>query len=1053
MPQYELNLRDYWRIIKKKKIIVIVTVIMLGGFSMIFAIMNKPTPLYQATSSLKIERQTNLMGLYMANISWGEGDDLATRSEIIKSYPMIEKTAQEMGLIDSSLLSDEIRNNPKYFTIVSKLKSRVKTEQEGYTNIINITTTSYNPQEAFLLANALAKVYKEESFREKNAQITQALNSIRSQLEKAESSYRASERNVQIYRERNRFITLDGSASRLTSQLDASEVKLEKIRADITQVDNIISEIQRNPDFIYYSAFGLLLNTPNRALETLQTLLNQQRTSYNNYLQYYTQQHPIIKDLERQIQTSEKRFMQELYSFRQTLIRSERVTKETYEKTDQEYKSLPLLGLTLSNLERELQIKTQIYQELEIRYQEALIKMSEQVQEVFIIRPAFLPTQPINPTMIGPTTAIGIIIGLILGIVLAFVAETLDTTFSTIDDIEKTLDTTVLGIIPYVDIEDIKSKLLEKITTDVPDEILQMQARLVSHYNPKSTMAEAFRGLRTNVHFSLLDKGYKTVMVTSSVAGEGKTTICVNLAVSLAQIGLNTLLVETDLRKPRVSKIFGIDKEPGLTDVILRKEPLDNVIRTMSDLMMGTMATDMFRTDNIPGIEYLNILTCGRIERNPSEIIASKLMDTVISELKERYDIVLFDSTPVIQATDSTVLGSKVDTVIITYYQGKISRGTLRRSKNQLEMLKSDILGVVINGMKADVSADYADYKYRYDYHYSYGESGEKEKKNRTLAFLESFFLNEQEGLMLGIFHRLRKWRALAAILALAGVFFLGYSGIHAIKSHRKPAPKASATEATTPIHTTAITPDSTLADTTVVEETDTIEARTVPAELKALQERYGIEPLPKVPVKTTKTKPASQIPSKQETSRTIESPKPIPPTITAVLVKSQPAIVPHAEGTAEIIKISKPFTVLLKTETIFSEARKVADRYNKQGLRTFLSFSYPNPETEMYLICTGRFSTEEPAKKQMDKLIYSGQNTKAEVISLDYSIVIGKYATLQSANQVLEKYSKLRYFLQVVQMNDEQSDTQKYFLLVSGFRSESIANLFFITRQGLFTP
>ncbi|MDD5766888.1 MAG: polysaccharide biosynthesis tyrosine autokinase, partial [Candidatus Marinimicrobia bacterium] len=931
-------------------------------------------------------------------------------------------------------------------------KARVKTEQEGYTNIINITTTSYDPQEAFVLANALAKVYSEESFREKNAQTTQALNAVRSQLEKAEGSLRASERNVQIYRERNRFITLDGAASRLTTQLDASEAKLEKIRADITQVDNIISEIQRNPDFIYYSSFSLLLNTPNRALETLQSSLNQQRTAYNNYLQYYTPQHPIIKDLERQIKTSEKRFMQELYSFRQTLIRTERVTKENFDKAELEYKSLPLLGLTLSNLERELEIKTQIYQELEIRYQEALIKLSEQVQEVFIIRPAFLPTEPINPTMIGPTTAIGIIIGLILGIVLAFVAETLDTTFSTIDDIEKSLDTTVLGIIPYVDIENIKSQLLEKITTEVPDEILQMQARLVSHYNPKSTMAEAFRGLRTNVHFGLLDKGYKSVMITSSVAGEGKTTISVNLAVSLAQIGLNTLLVETDLRKPRVSKLFGIDKEPGLTDVILRKEPLDGVIRTMSDLMMGTMATDTFRTDNIPGIEYLNILTCGRIERNPSEIIASKLMDTVISELKERYDIILFDSAPVIQATDSTVLGSKVDTVILTYYQGKISRGTLRRSKNQLEMLKSDILGVVINGMKADVSADYADYKYSYDYHYSYGESGEKEKKNRFLAFLETIFLNEQEGLMLGIFHRLNKVRAAAAILALSSIIFLGYLGIHAIKSHRKATLKVPTSEVTTP-QAVAIAPDSILTDTTVVEETDTLEARTVPAELKALQERYGIEPLPDVPEKTTKTKPVKQIPAKLETSQPAESPVPIPPAAPPVSAKSKPMAIPQTEGTAEIIKISKPYTVLLKTETNFSEAQKVSNRYNKQGLRTFLSFSYPNPETEMFLICTGRYATEEPAKRQIDRLIRTGQNTKAEAIRMDYSISLGRYTTEESADQVRLKYPKLRNFSLVIRMNDEQSGTEKYFLMIGGFRSEAVANLFYITRQELFTP
>ncbi|NLA22677.1 MAG: hypothetical protein GX870_06520, partial [Candidatus Marinimicrobia bacterium] len=114
MAHYELNLRDYWRIIKKRKIIIIVTLVLLTCFSLIFAIMNRPTPLYRATASLKIEKSTNLTGLYMYSISWGTGDDLATRAEEIKSYPMIEKAAQKLGLIDSSLTSEQIRSNKEY---------------------------------------------------------------------------------------------------------------------------------------------------------------------------------------------------------------------------------------------------------------------------------------------------------------------------------------------------------------------------------------------------------------------------------------------------------------------------------------------------------------------------------------------------------------------------------------------------------------------------------------------------------------------------------------------------------------------------------------------------------------------------------------------------------------------------------------------------------------------------------------------------------------------------------------------------------------------------
>jgi len=142
-------------------------------------------------------------------------------------------------------------------------------------------------------------------------------------------------------------------------------------------------------------------------------------------------------------------------------------------------------------------------------------------------------------------------------------------------------------------------------------------------------------------------------------------------------------------------------------------------------------------------------------------------MDNVIADLKERYDLIIFDTAPVIQATDSTVLASKVDTTVLVYYQGKISRGTLRRSKNQLEMLKADVLGVAINGMKADVSADYADYRYGYEYQYSYGDTKDTVQKNKIQEFLEKIFINQQEGLHLTIVDRIRKWRVAAALAAI----------------------------------------------------------------------------------------------------------------------------------------------------------------------------------------------------------------------------------------------------------------------------------------------
>jgi len=503
MASYELNLRDYWRIIKKKKIIVIVTIVMLGSFSFFFALMNKPTPMYQATASLKIEKSTDLTGMYLQSFNWYAGDEMATRGEEIKSIPMVEKAAQVMGLLDSSLTSQEIRSNPEYFAIVDKLKRRIKTEQEGYTNIIHIKVTDYDPQRTADLANALAQVYIKESFQLKNAKAISAMKAIKKQLAQAERNYKNSEKKIRAYKNQNNLLLLEGTASRLSTEITKAEKELNELRSDINQIDNILFEIDQNPDYIYYISFDLLLNRQNTVLTALQLQLNELSSKEKQYLQHYTENHPTVVEVRRQIESRRQRFAEELKTYRETLVQTENNIYERWKKLTTDYRSIPLLDFTLQNIERELEINKNLYQTLEARYQEALIKKSELVNEVFLIKPAFLPTKPVNPTMIGPTTAIGTVIGIILGVILAFVAETLDTTFSTIDDIEKTLDTTVVGIVPFVDIEEIKEQLLEKIDSPIPDEILEMQARLVSHYNPKSTMAEAFRAGRCEPIFIL----------------------------------------------------------------------------------------------------------------------------------------------------------------------------------------------------------------------------------------------------------------------------------------------------------------------------------------------------------------------------------------------------------------------------------------------------------------------------------------------------------------------------------------------------------------------
>jgi len=168
MAQYDLNLRDYWRIVKKRKFIIIFTIIAMGLFSTVSAILNKPIPLYNTSASVKIEKTSSLISPYSQINSWSQTDDMETQAAVIKSYSIIERVARELGMIPADLSSEKVRSSKKYLGIILSLKNSVETEQEGYSNIINIIVTSADPRLAQRIANTIARVYKEERILDLN---------------------------------------------------------------------------------------------------------------------------------------------------------------------------------------------------------------------------------------------------------------------------------------------------------------------------------------------------------------------------------------------------------------------------------------------------------------------------------------------------------------------------------------------------------------------------------------------------------------------------------------------------------------------------------------------------------------------------------------------------------------------------------------------------------------------------------------------------------------------------------------------------------------------
>jgi len=216
--------------------------------------------------------------------------------------------------------------------------------------------------------------------------------------------------------------------------------------------------------------------------------------------------------------------------------------------------------------------------------------------------------------------------------------------------------------------------------------------QLIAHSNPKLPITEQYRQIRTNIQFSSVDKKIKSIMVTSPEPGDGKSTTAVNLAIVLAQQGKSVLLVDTDLRKPTVHYAFNISNLDGLTRVLTRDISLDDAICKTY-------------------IHNLQILTCGPIPPNPSELLSSKAMDRVIEKLNVKFDIVVYDTPPVLAVTDPQILANKCDGVVLVVASGKTQKEHAKKAKELLVSAKSSLLGVVLNGVESSKQAYYKEYK------------------------------------------------------------------------------------------------------------------------------------------------------------------------------------------------------------------------------------------------------------------------------------------------------------------------------------------------------
>ncbi len=741
MAQYDVTLRDYWRIIRKRKLYILFATVMLGLTSFATAYYSKPTPKYRAETKIQYERAQSAEEAYTFALSGS--DDLATQQEVIRSYEVAERIAVKMDMLDPVKATEEQR-----FNAINSLRGQIVTSVEGLTNIIAISITDGDKFRARELANTVAEVYQSYNHEMRNAKLVNARKFITTQRQRVNQKLQDAQEKLKQFQEETHIISISAATSQVLNDLRRAKERQESLNTIHTSLTKLLAagdQVQESD----LTSFPPEEGGP-RFVERLNKLqsLNQQR---NQLLIKYTERHPDVVTLDNIKRITIGEMQAALKAQRDVLEKRVDLIKTEVDNLDERFKQLPALGIQLEELYRNVEVQSKLLNQIEEQYQQSQIDESGEVSEVTILQPALLPRAPINPSTPRTIAGVGALLGLIIGVVAAFIAETLDTSIGTIEDVEEYLEVPVVGIIPQMDIESMQEAMETRLGGPVDIELVERRLRLSTHFEPQSTLAESYRALRTNIQFANLEKGAKVICLTSSSHQEGKSTTSANLAVTLAQAGNRVLLVDGDLRRPTVNRIFGLEREPGITDVILGNYTWREVVRTVTDIMVGGLGMDDIMMT--AGMDNLNIITCGVLPPNPAEITDSRRMTEFLQEAKEAYDVVIVDAPPVLQATDATVLGTKVDGVLLVYKIGNVSRSALRRAKLQLDNVGVTTLGVVINGLRADVSEDFKDLRY-YSY-YTYGSNSEDDSGpaivrfyNRTKRQMEQSWKQTQQQVM-----------------------------------------------------------------------------------------------------------------------------------------------------------------------------------------------------------------------------------------------------------------------------------------------------------------
>jgi tyrosine-protein kinase Etk/Wzc len=742
--EQEISLMDYLKIILNYRWLVTGIFFFVMVVTIIYTL-NSPK-IYEASSKVILEDKSPSQDFMLFSQGLSK-TSINNTIEIIKSRPVVNLAYQLIQKYPDYDLFPIMKNqNEEFFDPINSIINNVKVETKRETDILTVSFESTSPSEAMIIVNSLSEALMQQNTQNARAEFTNIREFLESQLDAITRRLQNSEEDLRNYKiETGVFqltqetVQMIEKASEANANLQAAQaeyeiaqINLDFLQKDLATQDTLLSDVSLTFSTPYIEQ---LQQEVVRTKSRITTLIN------NNE---YSEDHPEIIKLNRTLDNSKAKLNEEikktlniktgstdLLNYRNELIQriAEAQVNEnlSYAKVisyqnivdsyDKKMSILPDTELELARLQRNYSIDEKIYSLLTEKYEDAKVAEQAKMGNIRIVERAVMPRIPIKPKK-KMNLLIGFVIGIGLGVGAAMMINSTDTKIRTLDDVERFIKYPVVGTIPFMSINDTEET--KEINMETGEELVSLNkndsegkkisSRLISHYAPKSPVAESYRTLRTNV-MAKKQPGPLALIISSSGPSEGKSTSLANLAITLAQMKSKVIIVDFDLRRPIIHNIFELQRNNGSSDFLSEESFNINTIIKSS------------------GIDNLDIITSGAIPPNPSELIASDRANIMITELKQKYDYVLFDMPPIIAVTDAMIMAKKVDMLLLVIRVNNTEKSVIQRTKSMLENININVTGIIVNGIVHE--RYYRGYSYYYYYYYYYyGESKNQNKKS-----------------------------------------------------------------------------------------------------------------------------------------------------------------------------------------------------------------------------------------------------------------------------------------------------------------------------------